>query len=90
MSASLLNYCARIKQEFQEDNGQRKWLLVDVMVCVALAVCLLGAFLVASVVVMAYVMAVGIMGVVSIHALCWCVLVGKESSHGCAHDIGHT
>jgi hypothetical protein len=65
VSASLLNYYgARIKQEFREDNGQRKWLLVDEMVCIALAVCLLGAFLVASVVVMAYVMAVGIMGVV--------------------------
>ena len=65
VSASLLKYYGDlIVEQFQEDKGQKKWLLVDEVVSATLAVSLLGAFLVTSVVVMAYVMTVGIIGVV--------------------------
>ena len=59
-------------EQFQEDKCQNKWLLVDEVVSVTLAVSLLGVFIVTSVVVMAYVMAVGIIGVV--FTLCRCNL----------------
>lgn len=55
VTASLLDwYGERIKYEFQQDNGQRKWLWYDGVFSIALGVSLLGAFLVASIVVMAY------------------------------------
>jgi hypothetical protein len=61
VSASLLNwYGELIKYEFQRDDGYIKWLWIDEGVSIALGASLLGAFLFASIVVMAYVMPVGI------------------------------
>lgn len=63
MKSLLKFYGQKITREFQGEKGRRKWNLVDKAVSLALGVALLGAFFAASVVVMAYVKAVGGIGV---------------------------
>jgi len=82
LTVSLLDWFGgQIKREFQTDNGQQKWLWYDAAFSVTLGLSLLGAFLFASIVVMAYVMPVGIIGIVFIGfvGIVWAIMYRLSS-----------